>query len=308
MSISGTTATRNPQVAPERAAYRRLVRLLAPPPEAGFSGALAVPGEPGGVVRITAGRVTAVASGGAPDAATILVRSGRIGAGEWAAVCQAGDASGCVGGLLVDRALIGARELHLVCRAAALDAAFAIAMGDPADGGVDGPADALDDAEARRLAVAEGLDRDWLLGETERRLRAVEAQPRRVAPFADRLVRAEVVPYGAGPADPRREILAHVDGRSTARDIAFRVGLSLYAVTVGLCRLLADGYVARTSDAAAEPLPRRRRGASGINAVLAPPRAGARIPVLPERFLRDRLGLNETQIEQIRKSAVRVGS
>jgi hypothetical protein len=110
--------------------------------------------------------------------------------------------------------------------------------------------------------------------------------------------------------DLQRELLAQADGRSTIRDLAFRAGRGVYAVTVEVARMLAEGLLqcpgphdapepvrVRTGTDAVrhreppplapppfgppEPpgdpglLPRRTPGASGITASLTPPKTGA---------------------------------
>jgi hypothetical protein len=42
---------------------------------------------------------------------------------------------------------------------------------------------------------------------------------------------------------PQKELLAHADGRRTARDIAFATGLGAYTVTVGMARMLGEGLL-----------------------------------------------------------------
>ncbi|MFD9127601.1 MarR family transcriptional regulator, partial [Kitasatospora sp. NPDC059571] len=206
-------------------------------------GMLRVLGDPGGVFHLTCGRITAVDSPGAPDAATLLLRTGRVGEAEWAAACRVGAAGGSTGEDLVTRALVGAAELQLICTMAAMDGAFAVAVGR-----VDG-CTLTDAAAAPRLAPPAGIDPEWLLHETERRLRALDSLRTPLSPFHDRLAASPLA------SDARRELLRYVNGRRTARDIAFLLGRGVYAVTVEASRLLTEGLLVV---APREQLPKRR--------------------------------------------------
>ncbi|WP_159400955.1 MarR family transcriptional regulator [Streptomyces sp. NRRL B-24484] len=279
----------------------RLATALAATPGGRPSGTLTVLGDPGGVFHLASGVVTAVDSPGAPDVATLLLRSGRVSTTDWEAACRAGAAGERTGAELVARDLLGAAELQLMCTMAALDGAFAVAAGR-----VDGCT--LAGGPARHhLPAPQGVDPEWLLHETDRRLRALAALRPPLCPLRDRIgpttgARREAAAGSAGRlTGERREILRCADGRRSARDIAFRLGRGLYAVTVELSRLLAEGLVevvphgpapagpgalpapvggtgVTTARRPPDPppayqpagrLPVRRRGASGINDVLA---------------------------------------
>ncbi|MEV7178836.1 MarR family transcriptional regulator [Kitasatospora sp. NPDC093679] len=277
----------------------RLATALAGTPDGRPSGTLTVLGDPGGVFHLASGVVTAVDSPGAPDVATLLLRSGRVSTDDWEAACRAGAAADRTGAELVARDLLGAAELQLMCTMAALDGAFAVAAGR-----VDGCT--LAGGPARHhLPAPQGVDPEWLLHETDRRLRALAALRPPLCPLRDRIGPGTGAyrEAGGGPAGrltgERREILRCADGRRSARDIAFRLGRGLYAVTVEVSRLLAEGLVEVVPPAPgpAGPLPApggrpgvtaarrppdpvpvhqpagrlpvRRRGASGINDVLA---------------------------------------
>ncbi|WP_431679745.1 MarR family transcriptional regulator [Kitasatospora sp. KL5] len=276
----------------------RLATVLSATPGGRPSGTLTVLGDPGGVFHLASGIITAVDSPGAPDVATLLLRSGRVGAADWEAACHAGAADGRTGAELVARQLLGAAELQLMCMMAALDGAFAVAAGR-----VDG-CTLAGGPPAHRLPAPQGVEPEWLLQETDRRLRALAALRPPLSPLHDRIGPAPGTDRrnagdgrGSRLTGERREILQCANGRRSARDIAFRLGRSLYAVTVELSRLLADGLVeivppgpaapvagGRPGVTAARrppdpspvhqpagrlPLPRRRRGASGINDVLS---------------------------------------
>lgn len=215
------------------------------------TGILRVAGDPGGDFRIERGQIVAVHSAGAPGVFELLARPGRGPTGD--------------------------AELRAVTVMAAVDGAFAIAAG-----WLDSCFWAEISTDAH-TGVA-GVEPGWLLAETEWRLRALTQA--RVSPHRNRLLLSELGKTKAATAatSPRQEILRQVDGQRTCRDIAFLLYRSLYAVTVEVSRLLAENLLLvpppdhdRTADRTPphastdpRPLPRRRRGASGINDVLRP--------------------------------------
>ncbi|MEV6555124.1 hypothetical protein AB0M22_05355 [Nocardia sp. NPDC051756] len=230
---------------------QRLVLELMDAAAGTRTGILRVAGDPGGDFRVEGGQIVAVHSAGAPGVFELLARPGRGPTGD--------------------------AELRAVTAMAAVDGAFAIAAG---------WLDSCFWAETSTAAPAgvAGIEPGWLLAETEWRLRAL-AQTR-VSPHRNRLLLSELGKTRAATAatSPRHEILRQVDGQRTCRDIAFLLYRSLYAVTVEVSRLLAEDLLLvpppdhdRRADrmpppdsADPRPLPRRRRGASGINDVLRP--------------------------------------
>lgn len=295
--MEGIRPSRSALVRP--AAIVPLVKALALGPVDQFTGALHVSGHPGGVFYLDRGMIAAVDSPGAPDVSTLLLRSGRITEEEWADAAKAGVADGRIGTELVSRELVGPVELQVMCQMAALDGAFAISVGRIDDCRL------IPDAARHWLPAQHGLERESLLRETERRLSACARGSISIAPYQDRL---SPLPYALDrlddlPDEEHRQILRRVNGRHTARDIAFMLGRSVYAVTVQVSRMLADGLIEITThpavtdlDEDTEPivlrprsavtierpvvpsetqsgLPRRRRGASRIHEVLAERRA-----------------------------------
>ncbi|QIS04980.1 hypothetical protein F5X71_24020 [Nocardia brasiliensis] len=254
------TSTRLPILG--RAATQQVVRELTAPAADPRTGSLRVTGDPGGTFEVIRGRVADVRSPGAPGVPELLTRPGRRD--------------------------IGDAELRAVTMLAAVDGAFAIAAGwiercswDRGDDDMPG-----DGAH---------LEPDWLLTETERRLCALSHG--RVSPHRNRLLptalgtslRAE------GASGLRQEILRQVNGERSCRDIAFLLCRSLYAVSVEVSRMLAEDLLVvpppRHDASGPNPaprsgmkaLPRRRRGASGINDML-PPRAPQAVhPATPRR-------------------------
>ncbi|MER7755767.1 MarR family transcriptional regulator [Kitasatospora sp. NPDC097643] len=262
-------------------------RILAGSSHDLLSGSLLVAGDPGGSFHLRSGAIVEVTSPGAPGVDTLLLRSGRVSEADWASVVRAAAADGAIGVELVSRELIGAAELQLICVMAALDGALAVGMGR-----IDGLT--LDhDPGDRGLAAPEGIEPEWLLRETERRITALNSSGLSISPFHDRLTRtnAGAAWLSGCTAGERREILRRADCRRSARDIAFLLGRSLYAVTVEVSRMLNEGLIEtvpalgnppasalgsdpgptaeRPPGAAQAPrLPHRLPGASGINDVL----------------------------------------
>ncbi|MFK0258886.1 MarR family transcriptional regulator [Streptomyces sp. NPDC090445] len=240
-----------------------------------ISGTLLVAGDPGGSFHLRGGAIVEVVSPGAPGAETLLLRSGRVSEADWASAARSCPAERLIGAELVARELVGAAELQLICTAAALDGALAVGMGR-----IDGFSLEQDTRDCR-LAALQAIEPDWLVQEAERRIRALASRRRPFSPFRTRLGRTDAgtTSLDATAAGERREILLRVNGRRSARDIAFLLGRSLYAVAVEVSRLLGEGLVeavvpARFKDSPVRPatvagnLPRRLPGASGITDIL----------------------------------------
>ncbi|MFE8942857.1 MarR family transcriptional regulator [Streptomyces sp. NPDC007856] len=257
----------------------------------GFTGELRVPGSPGGAFHLRDGLVVAAESPGAPGAEALLLRSERIDGEQWAELVRESGARWPAAGLIA-HGYAGAAQLRVVCLLALRDAAFAVVAGRV-------------DACARitgtepHAPVAPGERPARLLEDAVRKVAAVDALPHPV-----RLDRERPLPMAA-PQDAgtplQRELLAHADGRRTARDLAFRTGRGVYTVTVEVARMLSEGLLecpgplARTpllvapeapvvrhreksppepAPTAPAELPRRAPGASGITEVLVPPVSG----------------------------------
>jgi hypothetical protein len=217
------------------------------------TGILHVAGDPGGDFQVACGQVVAVLTPGAPTVAELLARPG------------------CAG--------IGDAELRALAAMAAIDGTFAIAAG-----WIDGCYwNEIPNDPPAGFATGTGIEPEWLLVQTERRLRALANG--RVSPHRNRLSLTGLgaAELGSRATGWRHEILRQVNGRRTCRDIAFLLRRSLYPVTAEAARLLAEDLLMvpppyhddrTTTKDANDPtaLPRRRRGASGINDTL-PPRA-----------------------------------
>jgi hypothetical protein len=230
----------------------RLGQVLTECASDGLTGVIRIAGEPGGVVQLTNGAVTAIDTPGAPGPEVILLRSGRVAESGWTAAFAAAAASvtapngapvgggvgGAVGAELIRRDLIGAGELEALLRTALADAMFALAAGELAEYEVD------KNAEDCVLPLQPAVEPAWLLAETSRRLAVLASLPAPVEHDRDRWTSAR----GGGPAGlvlgtGQETILALANGRRTARDMAFVLGRGVYAVTLQLARMHAEGLL-----------------------------------------------------------------
>ncbi|MFD4428524.1 hypothetical protein [Nocardia sp. NPDC058497] len=209
------------------------------------SGILRVTGEPGGGIGFADGRVIAVNTCGAPGFEV-------IDHGEQP---------------------LGAARTRLLRMTATVDGLFAIAAG---------WIDRCHWIDADREVFAgedSGYESEWLLGETARRLAALAH-----AGFSPHRNLLALTEFGRSirDEDDSAAILRLVDGTRSCRDLAFLLGRLLYPVTVEVARLLACEQLTIPARPAGQPpatagagmvdpaLPRRRRGASGINDTLRP--------------------------------------
>lgn len=169
-----------------------------------------------------------------------MLRTGRIGGEQWAELLREGEGKRWPETELVAHGYAGAAQLRVVCMMALQDAAFAVVAG------------RVDDCERLTVSqpfapVAVGEAPGRLLQEAARKLAAVAALPYPVRPDRER-------PAPIPGSDLRclrlsaaqRELLAHADGRRTARDIAFATGRAVYTVTVGMARLIGEGLLEST--------------------------------------------------------------
>jgi hypothetical protein len=251
----------------------------------GTSGLLRVTGEPGGVIYLSDGRISAITTPGAPDPEAVLLRSGRVPEAGWSSAFAAAASDGRMADELVKRDLIGAGELEARLRTGLADALFALVAGSVQECRLE------EAATPALLPLDPGVEAEWLLAEAGRRLGVLAGLRTPVWHDRDRL---SAVPGAwtprVGPGDGQAEILALANGRRTARDMAFVLGRGVYAVTLQLSRmrdagLLVIGSTRSPARAAglravgaetappgpadasgsggAPPLPRRRRGGSG---------------------------------------------
>ncbi|MFI9503097.1 hypothetical protein [Nocardia sp. NPDC052566] len=244
-----------------RKAALEVVRELAGAAKCVRTGILRVSGDPGGDFHMVGGRIAAVHSPGAPGISELLARPGRGSTGD--------------------------AEFRVLEMMAAMDGAFAIVAGWIADCRWSEVLDP-DEPGGPPIGTARGVEPDWLLAETERRLRVVTLA--RVSPHRNRLMLTDRGRTLLGSTvGERQAILRQIDGSHCCRDIAFRLNRGLYAVTVEVARLLAEDvlvvpppHLAQPTEDGRDALPRRRRGASGINDMIPPrpPQVVLRAPPL----------------------------
>ncbi|GGO88497.1 hypothetical protein [Wenjunlia tyrosinilytica] len=206
-----------------------------------YSGTVQVSGAPGGAIHMRNGLVAAVETPGAPTAETALLKSGRIDDEAWLAARAADREGGRLGAELVSRGFVGAAELEVICTAAVFDGAFAMALGTPGGWEVT--------ERTPTIVTAAGIEPRRLMEETSRRVAVLS----RLWGPPSELARVRVRPVPpVGPssgavaqalADRHQDIIAGVNGRRTARDIAFALGRGLYPVMLDLVRMEAQGLV-----------------------------------------------------------------
>ncbi|MCD0448912.1 hypothetical protein LO762_06870 [Actinocorallia sp. API 0066] len=234
----------------------------------GFTGTLRAEGPLSGEVVLAGGRVVAAATPGAPGVEPLLLRSGRVSDEAWSAAFAEGAPHGRLAEALVRRGVLGAVDVEVLALTALADAVFALALRGVHTCTV---MPAKPDAPGPPLPADPGLDGERLIKETTRRLGAAARWQELGLTASVFLVRTS----NGLPSDP---LLAAVNGRRTARDLAFALGRGLFATMWSLTDLMEAGAVT-TAESASEPsahvvletpdgLPKRLRGASDIVRVL----------------------------------------
>ncbi|MEU3554180.1 MarR family transcriptional regulator [Streptomyces fragilis] len=224
----------------DRAGYERLSGSLAECGREEFTGELRVQGRPGGSFHLRGGLVVGVESPGAPGPEALLLRSGRVTGERWTELVRGSGGRRWPEDELVADGCVGAAQLRVVCMLALQDAAFAMVAGRVEEC----ERHARGEGAAEPVApVGVGETAGRLLQEAVRKLTALDGMARPVRPERE----TPAVTAGAGAAlrgrlltPLRREVLAAADGRSTARDLAFRLGRGVYVVTVEVARLLEE--------------------------------------------------------------------
>ncbi|MGW3286894.1 hypothetical protein ACWDR3_19870 [Streptomyces sp. NPDC001002] len=225
-----------------------------------------VAGSPGGSIHVRDGLVVAMETPGAPSVEGLLLRSGRISEEAWSSVRAADTSHEHLAAELVHRGLVGAGELEVVSLSALFDAAFALSLATPDSWEVTDP--------VPTLYRNTGVTPERLLGEVSRRVNLLAGEPGSVAALARTRVEtasAADLPGAVGTLPARhQDVLAHADGRKTARDIAFALGRGLFAVMMDLRHLLDRGLVRpRTPSPATRPST-AARGAPSASTPAAP--------------------------------------
>jgi hypothetical protein len=155
------------------------------------------------------------------------------------------------------------------------------------------------------LLLDPGMEADWLLAETSRRLQVLASLPAR--PDRDRIVAVSgAETSGARLGRGQGELLALADGRRTPRDLAFALGRGVYATLLQLARMQEAGLLVTASYRALHPevrkpgrpapdgkpvpadgLPRRSKNAADVFRRAAP-RSRSRDLAAPLGLLRPR--------------------
>ncbi|MGI5328826.1 hypothetical protein [Actinomadura nitritigenes] len=201
-----------------------------------FTGTLEMDGSPGGSVSMRDGLVVAASTPGAPGPEPLLLRSGRIGDADWTEAFTAAAPDGRLERELIERGLLGDAGVQVITRAAVADALFAMALG-----GVH-TCTAAPGPPAPLLEASPGLDTERAAREIRRRLDLARSWHQlglsaRSRPQSRR-------PTDSAAVNPHRgELLARVNGRRTARDIAFTLGRGLFPVMSDLAILITDGLI-----------------------------------------------------------------
>jgi hypothetical protein len=238
-------------VAGPREALQRLGQVLQRCAADRLTGTVRVTGTPGGTIHQLDGGITGIDTPGAPGPEVMLLRSGRVPEPAWAAAYSVAAPADRLGAELVHRQLVGAGELQVLLKLAVADAMFALATGEP---GECVPASAPGSC---LLPLEPPAEPGWLEAETSRRLGVLASLSQPVDHGRDRWQTA-----GNGPAvglrlgGGRDELLALANGRRTARDIAFALGRGVYAVTLELAAMHAEGLLVPSAPRMAATVPR----------------------------------------------------
>ncbi len=188
------------------------------------------------------GKIVAASTPVAPGVESLLLRSGRVDEASWSEVFAEAAPYGRLSAELVERGLLGAATVEVLTQTAVFDAIFAIALcGISSCTAV--PATYEELLPLLLLPVVPGLEADRVVRETVRRL-AVAAGWRELGLTVNSRPHPVTTEHSPATAASRSEILAKINGRWTARDIAFSLGRGLYSVLTDLAILLADGLIA----------------------------------------------------------------
>ncbi|MFD3525142.1 hypothetical protein [Streptomyces sp. NPDC058653] len=225
-----------------------------------YTGAVRLPGSPGGSIHLREGLVISVETPAAPSAESILLKTGRVADAVWASTVAASSASGNdLKAELAARGVIGPEEFEVVCAATVFDGAFALALNPPGDWELteSGPS----------VVAGVAVQPQRLTAETTRRTALLTGLWGPPSEFARTRIRQ------AGAAVSRVQprylaLLSAVNERRNPRDIAFAVGRGLYAVMLDLSRMQTLGLIRRDSPA---PAGRPSTAPRAVNPRKAPP-------------------------------------
>ena len=260
-----------------RVGYDLLSRTLSECGREEATGELRVSGKPGGVFHLRGGLVVAVESPGAPGPEVLLLRTGRISGEQWTQLLAETREARWPEEAMIAHGCAGAAQLRVICMMAMQDAAFAVVAGRVDGCGPLGPS-----VPCASVEVGEAPGR--LLQGAVRKLTAVATLPRPVRPDRERPVLA---PGADSESDQlsltQRELLSYVDGRRTARDLAFLVGRGVYTVTVEVARMLGEGLLecAEEADAVPVAIPARAQAVGALRRVAQPASPAPSAPSAP---------------------------
>jgi hypothetical protein len=213
------------------------------------SGALEINGQPGGIVYLSAGRLTFAESPAVPDLGARLIRSGRIQPDVWDQLARESRPDGAIAGALVARGIVTAAGLQRLLQSITLDALLALTTpfaGECAVAGIWFAPQRSHWAEAA-LAMDVAFVRTYLDHMTQRL--AWYDIPARGCP---RLTGAGH-PEGLVHRD-QRAIVGQIDGRTTVAELAWRGGFALHETVESIGRLVHAGMCTVTApDTAALP-------------------------------------------------------
>jgi hypothetical protein len=231
-------------------AHDSLSEALTECAAAGLHGMLEVTGQPGGMIHLAGGAVTAIQTPGSPSAEVILLRSGLVTEAGWDDAFTAAAGAGVwIGSELVARDVVGAGELEALLRTSIADAMFVLASGQIEKCQV--VPGVLDHV----LPLVPGAEVGFLLAETSRRILLLASMHGLPAPSRERVA---VVPGAFRPGTVlghgQDEIVALADGRRTTRDIAFALGRGVYATTLRMAQLRDGGVLAAIPDRVIHPV------------------------------------------------------
>lgn len=220
-----------------------------------FSGRLIALGATGVAIGLVDGLVTGVVTPAAPGPESLLLKSGRVGQGDWAKAVDSAADSGRLDEILVERSLVGGGELDVIRIAALYDGLFAVWLDAHEGWWTEPPGPGVDAS----LPYLPGLAPEVLLGEAARRYALLARRwgpPTQLAHCRPQ-VTAKAVQIGAGAGEllRHREILLCANGRRTPRDIAFVLGRGVYAVMVDIGHMEKRGLLQTAERTAPQQLP-----------------------------------------------------
>ncbi|WP_327321214.1 hypothetical protein OG735_00915 [Streptomyces sp. NBC_01210] len=203
-----------------------------------LSGAFTVSGQPGGILHLRHGLVTAIDTPAAPPPLNILRTSRRRH-------IQRGVHTPHDLGLTTaaSKYEVSPAELETVCLASLYDSAFAMALSSLDGWWPQNPAE--DPGTQHLMPLRAGVEPRTLVDETDARIAHIA---QRWCSPTD-LARMQVQPSSRAEATaarltPRqREIIIAANGRRTPRDLAFIIGRGVYSVMVDLDRMRERGLI-----------------------------------------------------------------